>query len=144
MHVEREEERNLEVEMMVRRRWTKEVNKLMMRCFYQSDPTRRGYQKRMIAVWREIGTFEITEQRLVYQARVIRINEWLTEVELEEIRRKSFKPTDGEENQEINDILVTEERIWNENDRMEPNETEIRVCVETQILQMKNVLSLTS
>ena len=144
MHVEREEERNLEVEMMVRRRWTKEVNKLMMRCFYQSDPTRRGYQKRMIAVWREIGTFEITEQRLVYQARVIRINEWLTEVELEEIRRKSFKPTDGEENQEINDIPVTEERIWNENDRMEPNETEIRVCVETQILQMKNVLSLTS
>ena len=75
MHVEREEERDPEVEMMVRRRWTKEVNKLVMRCFYQSDPTRRGYQKRMIAIWREIGTFEITEQRLVYHARVIRINE---------------------------------------------------------------------
>ena len=70
-----------------------------MRCFYQSDPTRRGYQKRMIAIWREIGTFEITEQRLVYHARVIRINEQLTEVELEEIRRKSFTPRDGEKNQ---------------------------------------------
>ena len=43
MYVEREEERDPEVEMMVRMRWTKEVNKLLMRCFYQSDPTRNGY-----------------------------------------------------------------------------------------------------
>ena len=63
-------------------------NKLVMRCFYQSDPTRRGYQKRMIAIWREIGTFEITEQRLANQVGVISTNVWLTEVELEEIRRK--------------------------------------------------------
>ena len=62
-------------------------NKLVMRCFYQSDPTRRGYQKRMIAIWREIGTFEITEQRLANQVGVISTNVWLTEVELEEIRR---------------------------------------------------------
>ena len=63
-------------------------NKLVMRCFNQSDPTRRGYQKRMIAIWREIGTFEITEQRLANQVGVISTNVWLTEVELEEIRRK--------------------------------------------------------
>ena len=36
---------------------------------------------------RKIGTFEITEQRLVDQVRVVRTNEWLIEVELEEIRR---------------------------------------------------------
>ena len=75
VHVEREGERDPEVEMMVRRRWTKEENKLVMRFFYQSDPTRRGYRKRKIAIWREIGTFEITEQRLVDQARVVRTNE---------------------------------------------------------------------
>ena len=40
VHVEREKERDPEVEMMVRR-WTKKENKLVMRCFYQSDPTRR-------------------------------------------------------------------------------------------------------
>ena len=34
VHVEREEERDPEVEMMVRRRWTKGENKLVMRCFY--------------------------------------------------------------------------------------------------------------
>ena len=66
VHVEREEERDPEVEMMVRGRWkktkAKEENKLVMRCFYQSDPTRRGYQKRVIAIWRKIETSEITEQ----------------------------------------------------------------------------------
>ena len=59
-----------------------------MRCFYKSDPTRTGYRKRMIAIWRDIGTFEITEQRLVDQVRVVRANEWLTEVELQEIAKK--------------------------------------------------------
>ena len=44
VHVEREEERDPEAEMIVRRRWTKEENKLI-RCFYRSDPTRRGYRK---------------------------------------------------------------------------------------------------
>ena len=132
VHVEREEDRHPEVEMMVRRRWTKEENELVMRCFYQNDPTRRGYQKRMIAIWREIGTFEITEKRLVDQTRVIRTNEWLTEVELEEIRRKILTPRDGEENQETNDIPVIKERIQNEICPIEPSETEIRVHVETK------------
>ena len=67
-------------------------NKLGMRCFYQSHPTTRGYRKRMVAIWREIWTFEITEQRLVDQARVLRKNEWLTEVELEEIRKNIWHP----------------------------------------------------
>ena len=80
VHVEREEERDPEVEMMVKRRWTKEKNKPVMRCFYQNNPARIGYQKQMTAIWTEIGTSEITEQRLVGQGRVIRRNEWLTEV----------------------------------------------------------------
>ena len=84
-----------------------------MRYFYQSDPTRRAYQKQMIAIWRKIGTFDITEQRLVYQARVIRTNEWLTEVEFEETRRKILTPRDDEENQGIYDIPVIEKKKWN-------------------------------
>ena len=64
----------------------------------------------MIAIWRERGTFEITEQRHVDQARIVRTNEWLTEVDLKEIR-KILTPKDGRENQEINYILVIEEKI---------------------------------
>ena len=41
VHLERDDERDPEVEMMVRSRWTKEENRLVMRCFYQSDPTTR-------------------------------------------------------------------------------------------------------
>ena len=55
--MDKEEERDPEVEMMVRSSWTKELNKLVMIFFYQSDPTKRGYQKQMIAIWRESGTF---------------------------------------------------------------------------------------
>ena len=57
--------------------------------------------------------------------------EWLTEVELEDIRRNILAPRDGEEN--INDIPMIEERIQNENGLMEPNETEMLVSVETKI-----------
>ena len=60
-----EEERDSQKEKMMRKRWTKEVNKLVMRWFCQSDPTRRGYQKRRMAICRGIGTFEIIEQRLL-------------------------------------------------------------------------------
>ena len=69
-------------------------------------------RKQMIAIWIEIGTFEITEQRLV-------------------IRQESLgqmAPRDGEENLEINDILAIEGRIRNE-----PNVTEIRVHGEIEI-----------
>ena len=43
VHVERKAERDPEVEMMVTRTWPTEENKLVMRCFYQSNPTTRGY-----------------------------------------------------------------------------------------------------
>ena len=43
-------------------------------------------------------------------------------MELGQIRRKTLTPRDGEENQEINDISVIEERIRDENGRMELNE----------------------
>ena len=56
-----------------------------MRCFYESDHITRGYQKNDCYLQK---IFEITEQRLVDQARVIRTNKWLTEVKLEEIRKK--------------------------------------------------------
>ena len=71
-----------------RSRWTKEVNKIVMRCVYQNDATKREYKKQMMKIWREIEVFEVTEQRLADEIRVIRTNGWLSEVELDEIHRK--------------------------------------------------------
>ena len=68
--------------------WTKDIYKLVIRCFFKSEPKRRGYRKRMLAIWREIGVFDVTEQRLADQSRAISTNGWLSEVELEEIKRQ--------------------------------------------------------
>ena len=42
----------------------------------------------MKKIWDEIGVFPVTEQRLADPARQIRTNKWLTDIEIEEIRRK--------------------------------------------------------
>ena len=41
----------------------------------------------MCGISQDIGIFEITEQRLTVQVRVIKSNEWLSKVEIEEIKR---------------------------------------------------------
>ena len=71
-----------------RMKWTKEMNKAVMKCYIKSSPDRRGYRKRMMAIWSEEGICEITEQRLACQARAIKTNGWLSAVEIEEIRRQ--------------------------------------------------------
>ena len=43
----------------------------------------------MLNVWTEIRVFKLTEQRLADQARAIRTNGWLSEIELEEIQRNT-------------------------------------------------------
>ena len=41
----------------------------------------------MLQIWVEKGMFQVTEQRLVDQANHVRKKQWLSELELEEIRR---------------------------------------------------------
>ena len=64
----------------------------------------------------------------------------MAEVEIEEIKGKILTRRDGEENQEINDIPVIEERIPNESRPMEPSETEIGVSVETKITDEERLI----
>ena len=81
----------------VRMKWNKEVNNVVMECYYRGRPVDergvpiRGYRKRLFCEWKERGLFESTEQRICDQARAIRKNGWLTEVELETIRRRASK-----------------------------------------------------
>lgn len=42
----------------------------------------------MTGVWREIGEFEISEQRLADQARGIKVNDWLSDIKIEELKRE--------------------------------------------------------
>ena len=51
-----------------RMKWDKEVNKVVMECFYRSRPFNeegkpiRGYRQRMFREWKDRGMFETTEQ----------------------------------------------------------------------------------
>ena len=80
----------------VRRKWYQEDNRRVMECYYQSTPSRNGYRKRMLQIWVEKGMFQVTEQRLVVQANQIRTKQWLSELELEEIRRLNEGHDTGE------------------------------------------------
>ena len=78
-----------------RTRWSKDMNVVAMECYYLSNPVDnsgrsvRGYRKRMYESWKSRGgDLGISEQRLCDQVRAIRKNGWLSQVEIEKIRRK--------------------------------------------------------
>ena len=47
----------------------------------------RGYTQRLHAFWKEKVLFQVGEQRLSDQVRMIRRKGWLSQLQLEEIRR---------------------------------------------------------
>ncbi len=110
-----------------RMKWTKEMNIVVMECFYSANPFDengvpiRGYRQRMYREWRERGMFNTSEQRLSDQARAIRKNGWLSEVELEAIRRRLAQRSE-EEQQEVNDIIHGEEALPSLNNAEVENE----------------------
>ena len=50
-----------------RRKWSQEDNRVVMECYYQSEPRLNGYRKRTHGRWIEMGMFPVTEQRLMDQ-----------------------------------------------------------------------------
>ena len=54
----------------VRTKWSKNVNKIVIYCFFRSKPFDddgkpiRGYRQQMMQEWKEHGVLEITEQGL--------------------------------------------------------------------------------
>ena len=68
----------------------KELTELVMRCYFLSDPNKRGFRKWMLKIRKDIGVFELSEQNLAGQALGIRTNGWLSELETEytSVRRR--------------------------------------------------------
>ena len=75
-------------EVRSRKRWTKDENKEICRCYKMSDPAMRGYRKRMHNIWYERNNAPQTEQRLADQIHCIIKNNWLSVIEREEIERQ--------------------------------------------------------
>ena len=122
------------VQRRVRRKWSQEDNRRVMECYYQSVPSRNGYRKRMLQVWVERGLFQVTEQRLVDQANQIRKKRWLSDLELEEIRRSV------EEGEYMDDLGQNEEDQEIGSGQEETTEPELaEQCMNPQRQKLKIV-----
>ena len=59
-----------------RKTWTREDNQLSLHSYFKSNPTQRGYRKRMMEIWQELSIFQTTSQRLPDQVRTIVKKGW--------------------------------------------------------------------
>ena len=71
-----------------RKTWTREDNQLALHCNFKSNPTQRGYRKRMMEIWQEHSIFQTTSQRIADQVRTIMKKGWFSELEIIEIHKK--------------------------------------------------------
>ena len=74
-----------------RRTWTREENQLVLECYFRSNPSQRGYRKRMIEIWQERSTFQTASPRLADQLRTIIKKGWFSDLELLEIHKKKHR-----------------------------------------------------
>ena len=101
-----------------RMKWEKAVNKILIECWIRSEVTKRKYRQRMKKIWDEIGVFTVTEQRLAEQARQIRTNKLLTDIDIEEIRMKlERKNSKVEVQQNVQEIIEIIEHNGNKQGR---------------------------
>ena len=126
-------------------KWNKEVNKVVMECFYRSKPFHeeeklaRGYRQRMFREWKDRGLFESTEQRVCDQARAIRKNGWLSQLELETIKRQVEDEFQGEFGEDAaTEVETVENEDAAENEDMAKNEIE---SVAEEIVNVEEVNS---
>ena len=74
-----------------RKTWTREDNQLSLHCYFRSNPSQRGYRKRMIEIWQECANFQTTGQRLADQVRTIISKGWFSDLEVLETHQKTHK-----------------------------------------------------
>ena len=130
-------------QVTVRMKWNKEVNKAVMECFYRSKPfdeeekSVRGIRQRMFREWRARRLFESTEQRVCDQARAISKNGWLSQLELEAIKRQLEDEFQGEFGEDDpTEVEIVENEDTAENEAMVENEVQL---VAEEIVNVKEV-----
>ena len=118
-------------QVTTRMKWNKEVNKVVMECFCRWKPfdeegkPARGYRQRMSRKCKDRGLFKSTEQRVCDQARVIRKNGWLSQLELETIKRQVEDEFQGEFGEDAaTEVETVENENTAENEDMVENEVE--------------------
>ena len=117
-----------------RRKWSQEENRIVIKCYFESLPSRKGYRKRMLAAWQQREMFFITEQRLVDQANQICKKKWLSDLEMEEMQRE-VEERQHLEADESTDVLGGEIQVYQEQANVESNGGECNVQGREKIEQ---------
>ena len=73
-----------------RRKWSQEVNRIVMECYYSNNPEVVGYRERMHMIWKEKGMFDVKEQRLLDQKWQIVTKKVVLRFKLDEIKENSM------------------------------------------------------
>ena len=94
--------------------WTMEDNQLALHCYSRSNPTQRGYRKRMIEIWQEYFIFQTTSQRLADQVRTIIKKGWFSDVEIIEIQQKINDQRDNNSLPDTSNINIQKQPNRNE------------------------------
>ena len=118
-----------------------------MECFYRSKPFDeegkpvRGYRQRMFREWRNRGLFDSTEQRVCDQGRAIRKNGWLSQLELEAIKRQVEDEFLGEFGEDTStEVETVENEDTAENEAMLENEVESVAEEIVNVEEVNNVI----
>ena len=85
----------------IRRKWSQDDNRIVMECYYRNELGRIGYRKRMHSIWANKDMFLVTEQRLIDLKNKITKKQWLSNLELEEIKQSIEDAVYGQIEQEI-------------------------------------------
>ena len=107
-----------------------------MKCYYLSDPEVTGYRKTMFLNWNDNGGFEISEQRLSDQVRVIKRNKYFADEELDEIG-EGVKENEYVVHEEESEIEVIE--VFPLEKRTGLNQGRLRDVYENQHIRLNKI-----
>ena len=90
-----------------KRKWTKDEYEIAVECKFQAEweGVTRGVGRRAHELWIGKGMFDIDEKKLMNQIRIIVNKGWLTQVELENIRRRISERGQGVNEAEYIDVV---------------------------------------
>ena len=90
-----------------RKAWSREDNQLALHCYFRSNPTQRGYRKRMMEIWQELNNFQTTSQRLADQVRTIIKKNCFSDLEILEMHQNIYDDQQSGDNTYMTHQILT-------------------------------------
>ena len=115
-------------------KWTQEENRMLWKCYFESDKNVRGYMERMHRLWIERGGSEMSKQRLRTQVQNIGKKKLLSDVEIGEIVGAGRPEDDADAlNEESDEVDGDLEVSIEEEQNIRTDVAEVCVSVERSV-----------